>query len=70
MLNSIWLRQPYGFSPLYAQEVNTYLNASARVFDSAQQVCDAMSSGLRYSRALWQQISSNVAVLLRRSTAL
>ena len=38
MLNSIWLRQPYGFAPLYAREVTTYLNASARVFDSAQQV--------------------------------
>ena len=44
MLNMIWLRQPYKFAPLYEEEVNTYLNASARVFDSAQQVCAAMSS--------------------------
>ena len=43
MLNSIWLREPYKFAPSYAQEVNSYLNASARVFITAQQVCATVS---------------------------
>jgi len=50
MLNSIWLRQPYGFEPEYAKQVNTYLNASARVFDSAQQVCAATFHDLLFLR--------------------
>ena len=38
MLNSIWLRQPYEFSPMYAQEVSSYLNATAKTLTTAKQV--------------------------------
>ena len=54
MLNTIWLKQPYMFAPLYEEEVNTYLNASARVFDSAQQVCSAMAS--------WAEVITRIVV--------
>jgi hypothetical protein len=46
MLNSIWLRQPYEFLPLYAHEVSRNLNATARTLTTAQQVQSHSSQGM------------------------
>ena len=67
MLNSIWLRQPYEFSPVYTHEVSSYLNATARTLTTAQQVNSLL---MYFFLGSWPCLSDRVMTCYTASTAL